>query len=344
MKAPVIRNIGGIYELDFEDIYIRAKVSRLAESSRHEITGEVEINNRMPPNPGLLHRARLNMTSTQARNTLANTLKKRLDDNDFPADQLLEFLCFRVLDMHRAGQPPIKLADHPVSDGLRYRIYPFLQEKQNTLIFGEGANGKSWLGILWATLIANGQSMLGMEVEPGNALFLDYETDEDTIHDRVQLITAGLNIPIPEGLYYRRMDELVASDIMAINEMVMDLDIHMIVVDSTAYAVGEPEQSAPTNAYFKALDSLRCTTLTIAHVSKTGNERDPFGSTFWRNKPRANFRIKSDAEPGARSFTLGLKHTKTNNGITFPDKAFRLSFEGPDARNPDLLRLQTAEP
>ena len=79
-------------------------------------------------------------------------------------------------------------------------------------------------------------------------------------------------------------------------------------------------------------------------MSKTGNERDPFGSTFWRNKPRANFRIKSDAEPGARSFTLGLKHTKTNNGITFPDKAFRLSFEGPDARNPDLLRLQTAEP
>ena len=227
MDKPATRNIGRVYQLDFREVNIKARVSRLAESSRHEITGEVQINSRIFGNDGLLHQAQLNLTSTQACNTLSRTLQRRVGDKEFPSDKLLEHLCFSMLEPHRSGEPPINMADHPIPDCLRYRVHPFLQERQNTLLFGEESNGKSWLGILWATLIANGQSMLGMEVEPGNALFLDYETDEDTIHDRVLLITAGLNIPIPEGLYYRRMDELVASDIMAINEMVMDLDIQM---------------------------------------------------------------------------------------------------------------------
>jgi hypothetical protein len=205
-------------------------------------------------------------------------------------------------------------------------LHPFLQERQATLIFGEGDTGKSWLGILMGVLVSQGLSHLNMEAQLGNVLYLDYETDEDTLWERVNMITAGLDIPIPEGFFYRQMHQLIAADFQQINRLVVDNNIALVVVDSAAPAVGEPESSAPTNEYFAALRSLRTSTLTIAHVSKGGKENEPFGSIFWRNLPRANFRVTASHEPGASQFVIGLKHTKSNNGKRLRDRAFQIDF------------------
>ena len=75
----------------------------------------------------------------------------------------------------------------------------------------------------------------------------------------------------------------------------------------------------------------------MAHVSKGGKETEPFGSIFWRNLPRANYRVDASHEPGAQSFAMQIKHTKSNNGKRLQDRAYELTFED------DLVRFKFAD-
>lgn len=324
VARPSLTNTAGIYALNFTDEKISVQIDRINENSKHETTGELVITSRVPGRSGHVHQSRLNLTSSSTRSTLAKNLTEKFPGVEWV--EVLEYVCTMILAKHREGTPVIKLADHAMPDGLSFRLLPFLQERQATLLFGEGDTGKSWLGILMSVLVSQGLSHVGMMAEAGNVLYLDYETDEDTLWERVNMISAGLGIPIPDGIFYRQMHQLLASDFQQISKLVAENDISLVVVDSAAPAVGEPESSAPTNEYFAALRSLRTSTLTIAHVSKGGKENEPFGSIFWRNLPRANFRVSSSHEPGASQFIIGLKHTKSNNGKRMKDKAFELNF------------------
>ena len=323
-SKPTLTNTAGIYQLNFFDEKLSVTVDRITESSKHETSGEITRKSRIPGESGHIHQARLNLTSSSTRKAMAKSLEERIAGLDWSG--ILEFVCVMVLTKHREGTPAIKLADHAMPEVLVHRLFPYLQERQATLFFGEGDTGKSWLAIWMAVLVSTGMSMLGVEAEPGPVLYLDYETDEDTLWERVNMISAGLGIAIPDGIYYRQMHQLLAADFQQINKLVVDNNISLVVVDSAAPAVGEPESSAPTTEYFRALRSLRTSTLTIAHVSKGGKENEPFGSIFWRNLPRANFRVNASHEPGASEFVIGLKHTKSNNGRRLKDRAYQITF------------------
>ena len=105
----------------------------------------------------------------------------------------------------------------------------------------------------------------------------------------------------------------------------MEHCIDFVIIDSAARAVFEAEQSGPCNQYFNTLTGLEATTLTIAHVSKTGKESEPFGSTFWHNNARATFRAMAQ-ESGA-TLTMGLRHYKKNNTPRVSERAFLFTFE-----------------
>ncbi len=315
---------GGIYRLDWKDELIHMRLDHINESSKHEVTAEILIENRAPGTNPHIHQARLNLTSTAARKTLATYLNSRNDT--LPWLDLLEQACVLVLRKHREGTPAIRLADMAVPEGLQFRLFPFIQERQATLLLGDGDTGKSYLGILMSTLVASNTFHLGMVPEPGNVLYLDYETDEATLWHRLQMVTAGLGIPIPEGIFYRKMSQTVAGDFDQINKLVVDERINLVVVDSAAPASAEPEKSEFAIAYFNTLRALNTSTFTIAHIAKEEKENRPYGSVFWRNMPRSVFRVNAVHEPGASSFTQGIKHTKSNNGKRLRDQAFQVDF------------------
>ena len=87
--------------------------------------------------------------------------------------------------------------------------------------------------------------------EPGNVLYLDYETDGDTAKERAQLIVNGLGIPLPENIFYRYTHQTVAADIEEIQQRVLELGIDFLVGDSATPAVGEPESAQATAEYFR---------------------------------------------------------------------------------------------
>ena len=238
---------------------------------------------------------------------------------------MLEQAAVMVLAEWRKGPPTIEIAKHTPLESLGMRVSPLLQERQATVFYGEGDTLKSFMGLFLAVLVKSGEKQAGLEAEPGNVLYLDYETDEDTVWQRANMIAHGIGIGIPEGLYYRYMHQPLAADIQHINRLVLDLGIEFVVIDSAAPAVLEPESASMTTEYFRALRSLRTTSLTIAHVTKNSKQFAPFGSSFWRNLPRANFQITADRD--SEYVTIGLKHTKSNNGRRLKDLGFIFDFD-----------------
>lgn len=324
MSVPRLAYNNGIYHLDWLDELLSIRIDRLIEDSKYNVTAELNITSRAPGIAPHIHQARLNLTSTTTRGTLARHLLGRMPEVNWHT--IIEQACVLVLDKHRQGSPVITLADHELTEGLKFRLHPLVQERQATLLFGDGGTGKSWFAIYIATLVTTGMSINGFNAEPGSVLYLDYETDEDTLRDRVDQITRGLGVDIPGNFYYRHCHQALSADIEQINRIVLEKDISLVIIDSAAPAVGEPESAQMTAEYFRALRSLRVSTTTVAHVAKGGKENEPFGSIFWRNLPRANFRVNASHEPGDTSFVIGLKHTKSNNGQRLRDMAFEINF------------------
>ena len=54
----------------------------------------------------------------------------------------------------------------------------------------------------------------------------------------------------------------------------------------------------------------------------------PFGSVYWRNYPRATYRITSSQKPGDSEYTIGISHTKVNWGQRLRPFGLRVRFDG----------------
>jgi|TARA_Y100000310_G_scaffold302890_1_gene340724 hypothetical protein len=210
-------------------------------------------------------------------------------------------------------------------ESLGMRIDPILQEKQAAVFFGDGDSLKSYLATYLSVITHLGITHNGLTPEPGNVLFLDYETDADTFWERINMISAGLGVGLPEGIYYRHEIESVVDDIAGIKHAVQEHAIDLVVVDSAAPATIEPEKAEYVIPFFRALRSLDATTLTIAHQTKNAKGEYPFGSTFWRNLPRSNFHIKADRH--SEDVAVSLKHTKSNNGRRLKPLGFSFAFD-----------------
>jgi hypothetical protein len=329
MRPPELQRAAGVFALTFMDEFIDVRADRVLENSSFQTSCELNIYSRRPAQTGLiLGKKRLNLSSAQTVNSTAKLLTARMPEVEW--DVLIEWVCRTVIDGYRQGDPVIHLPDHAPSEGLRYRVAPYIQEKQHSLLFGAGGSGKSWLAMYMSMLVCTGEPNLDMHPEPGRVLYLDYETDSDTVWHRVNMITAGLQTPIaiPEGFYYRNMTHTLIADAQEIQKMVLDLGIDFVVIDSAAGATGALIDDTLVNQYFNVIRELNVTALTIAHIAKTATDMTKaFGSTYWDARPRSCVRADSSNEPGVRSFAIQLTHTKSNNGQFLKNRAYELEFE-----------------
>ena len=158
----------------------------------------------------------------------------------------------------------------------------------------------------------------------GNVLFLDYETDEATTKQRLGMVAAGFDEELPHFFHYMHMRRPLEDEFDRVNAYLMKHSIDFVIIDSAARAVLEPESSGPVNQYFNALSGLECTTLTIAHVSKTGKESEPFGSTFWFNEARALYRAYG--KQAGSCLSMALRSHKANNGPRLSERAYDFDF------------------
>ena len=337
MSEPVLQSQGGIFQLTWRDEMVTATIRRIREE-KSGVFGELTITSQNPGfQPHLHGPVQFNLTSTTTRRALAAHL---IDLNSNNWTGLLEQCCKIIVEEHRLGEPIVHIADHEPSDAVAMRVAPILQMRNSAVLFGEGDSLKSFFAT-WVSVITRiGKPQAGLIPEPTpGILYLDWETDVDTFWARVNMIAAGLGLPIPEGIYYRPMTQRLVDEMEALSEFTMNHEIGLVIVDSAAPATLEPEKAEQGVPFFASLRKLATTVIVIAHVTKAsrGQADYPFGSTMWRNLARSNYQIKADRSHDS-SVSISLRMTKSNNSRRLPPLGFRFNFTD------DELVVTAAEP
>jgi hypothetical protein len=325
---PQIERTPGGYRFYFPIEKVQIAVKRLSDDRRSQSTSaEVDVVSMDPAATGHIHQTRINLTSTQSKNSL---VKKLTEYNEAIGwDSIVEDLCYKTLELHRQGEPLQDIGDNPLSGGIKYRLWPMCPEGMPALIFGEGGTGKSFLAILAAILVQSGHIAVGLRPVQGNALYLDYETSAETQNERVRAICSGLGIPNVH-LAYRYCYHPLAEDIETIQDMVHEKDISFLVVDSLGPACGgDPNEAELAIRMFNCLRQLRISCLLIDHVAKNladGVKASPYGSVYKTNLARSIWQIKPSKQTEASHTRMALYHRKVNFGPLRSALGFDLTF------------------
>ena len=327
---------GGVHTVEWEVHGLKATVSKLREQSNGGLLADFDLVLKSQFKPDektwtdvFKYFSRFNFKSGQTKASTARDLARVAPENVGAGEALwrhvIEHISNYVRVAFNKGEAGIQLIDSKASEDTEFRLWPYLQERQPTILYGLGDSGKSYFGILAGFLIATGREHLGMKPQQGNVAYLDYEGDEGTIKKRLRMVAAGFGEDTPPFFHYMAMRRPLEDDFDRVSAYLLEHSIDFVVIDSAARAVFEAEQSGPVNQYFNTLAGLEATTLTIAHVSKGGKESEPFGSTFWHNNARATFRAM--AEQSGSTLTMAVRHYKKNNTPRVSERAFEFTFD-----------------
>ena len=313
-EAEYIHN-AGVHLLTWKELQIGIRVDRLRDRS-DGLTGEITVKTTLPGMNPHIHQARLNLLSTVSRRQLASQLRERLDDSNLTLgldwNELIEQTCKAVVTEHRQGEPVYNLQDIPKRDALKYRVWPLLAEGQANMLYGAGGSLKSYIAIYLMVLLDGMPEHNGFQVEPGPTLFLDYETDKYTVKERKDRLVEGIVMHEPRDSYYRYCQQPLADDIEEIQRFVVEKEIQTVIVDSMGSAVGgDTNKEEFILAYYRALRSLKITTLTIDHLNKEGKL---YGNIYKFNQSRNIWEARKVQEPDGDKVEVGLFHRKANDG------------------------------
>lgn len=336
MNKPLIQTIGDAMRFVWGD-GIQIELDRFYDG-HGDISAEATIYSEIMPNPGLIHTARLNLMSTQARATLSKQLATRVKSVDWPG--LLEQLCYLAVNQYRDGDPPVDLRYVQVLPQ-RWIMYPYLEHGGPTLLYAEGGSCKSIIALWMALHIGLGARDAQGRVQPSRAtMYLDYETSGELHAERLAAIVRGLDIDplaVPP-MMYRRMRASLPQAAASLRKDIAKCNIGMVVVDSLGMAGdGPPEEAGTAIALFQAIRSLDVPTLCIHHKRK-GNgmkgesQRDRlFGSAYYLNFPRIVWEAEAIADEDTETLTpkvaVALVNVKINNGRLLKRHGLQVQFE-----------------
>ena len=128
-------------------------------------------------------------------------------------------------------------------------------------------------------------------------------------------------------IYYRFCSLPLADEIDEIQTIVAEHDIDVIVVDSMGAASGSGSEESAWHAvalrYFRALRSLRKTSLSIHHINKEGTL---FGSVYNFNYARNLWEAKKAQAEGENTMAIGLFHRKANSSALMKPLGIAANF------------------
>lgn len=288
-----------------------------------ELHGEIVVSSATAR--GHLHRASFNLSSSVARDRLAKLLTDRTPQNirgtDYDWSPMLEEFCTAVLESERAGAPVVKVGQLPPSAAETYLVDPFLPAGKATIVYGAGGTGKSYIASLAAVCVATGRPMLGWPVRRGTVMYLDWETDQYEIDERVKRVAAGMGMASPEILYRScaaPLDDMAEQ----LARKVADDHVALVIVDSIGMASGSAKEGGDANEsalrLFTAMRYLGTTILAIDHITGEDVKADkavakPYGSIYKVNLARSVWELRRAADAGD-TVHLGMYHRKVNKG------------------------------
>lgn len=277
--------------------------------------------------------SRINLTSVQGRNTLSKAANDQSPEAPWP--DLVNAACRLVAKHLRAGEPAVAIVPAE-PNGHRYLVPDYIPRGQITVLYADGDTGKSLLALAIAVAGLQGHP-LSRRWPVGDmrrALYLDWESDRQTVNERAWGLTQGREQLAPDAILHRRLYRPLTDHLDAVKGDVDRHGIDFVIVDSLAPAAGlEPEGGDAAVRTFAALGSLLpATILVIAHVSKAAADEQgparPYGSVFVRNLARSLVEARrQDSADGDRRLVVNLYHRKSNLGVRAKASALAFDFD-----------------
>ena len=314
---------GSVYELTWPNLHISCHVENV-RGERYREFGELNFESSRPISTGHLRQQDIQLTSGSGKDGVASYLKKC--DPEVNWASIVEATCVHVVKQFRAGIPAIQITEEVggIDSKPIYIVDPLIQEGNVSMIYGEGSSGKSYLALWIAVLADAGISAGGFKVEPSRVLYLDWETEQNEIGNRVRKVRKGLGLSGDSGIWYKRMSQNLASSIQSVQKIADEKGISLLIIDSVAPAAGgEPESAEVSNRFFEALRGMGITAFLIHH---TNRENKMFGSIYWYNRTRIMFEVKKDQQSDSNHIVFGLFHRKANNNAIMSNMGFKLTF------------------
>lgn len=308
------------YVLDVSDLCIVFDADRVRRDRWGNLRAEVTVRCELPGAAtigGILFSGEVDL-SNRTRQDLPRQLAARARTRDIDWSLLVDELAIRVRDAERIGQPAQVLRDvaKPKPDELVKVAGLQLPLRHPSILFGDGASGKSYLALHIAGMMQRAGHRVGI---------LDWELDAADHRDRLERL---FDDDMPSLMYVRCHRPLVyEADRLA--RVIHDHRLDYVILDSIGFAcAGPPEAAEHATEYARALRSLGIGSLNLAHVSKAGeaSEHRPFGSTFWHAMARMTWYLRAESTPGTGTTTLGAFNRKSNMGPLLSAVGLEMTF------------------
>lgn len=318
-----VEDFEGDISFTFDDIEERSR----------DLTCQLTIQRQFPGENPESFTERVNILSASAKDGVKRSLNELWESpRGFWTGRLNKATeAMRIAHMERDWS--IDLTKREARPGARYLLDGLILDGAvQTILFGAGGTGKTMLALTWALSITDGIPEFGYMGEPGDVLFVDYEADEDQIGDRLEQLKQGLGYGRIEKFHYWPGRGSFANSVPALKRKVKQ-GVRFVVVDSAGLAVGgSPLDEQITLAYCSAARSLGVPVLTLAHVTKAGEDKYPFGSIMWSNAARATINVKAPEDNDGLVKHMGLFFRKMNNAaMNRNGMGFAMSFAEDDS-------------
>jgi len=239
---------------------------------------------------------------------------------------VVENITEETLFRYREGNEVMKIGSIQDEGMPSYQAFPIIRSDGVNILFGQGAQGKSYISTFICMLVQSGMDHAGIVTEQGNVLYLDWEDSWQSVNRRVMALKKGNNDTLHDIDHVDMSGTTIDTEMSSIIRMVEDRDISLVVIDSFGMAVGGNQNEGDyVKGVMSSLNELKASVLVIDHVSKENGDT-PIGSNYKQTSARNVWKIDKSQNLGANIVEVGLYHTKANNSKLFAPVGIRMEF------------------
>jgi len=255
-----------------------------------------------------------NFSSDRTRNQLAKSLL--IKNSKVPWADMVDQLCFGVQDRARKGEPVQELQTSGDIKPPEYLLNPLIIKNYPNVIFGDPSSSKSTLAVILTQVLMLpwDDNPMGL-IAPDRSikvLYLDWETDADTIRWQTTMLQRGMDAGVL-FVSYRQCSQPLASDIEQIKMRISETEAEVVIIDSLGLAAGgELKETQPALGFFSSLRELKVTSLILAHNSKDreSKTRSIYGNQYYTAQARNVWEVRKNQDTDSSEMDIVLFHRK----------------------------------